>query len=65
MQTYNPAKYNALRAKIMDDPATHNWVKEIIERLETHDIVDVIVDLSVVSKLFNEKWAEIKRAHAI
>ena len=45
------AQYNVLREAVLSSPATHEWIRELIVRLEGKDPVDVLNGLEVVARL--------------
>ena len=45
------AQYNVLREAVLSSPATHEWIREMIVRLEGKDPVDVLKGLEVLTKL--------------
>ena len=44
-------QYNVLRGAVLSSPATHEWIRELIVRLEGKDPVDVLNGLEVVARL--------------
>jgi hypothetical protein len=51
--------YEAQKELILNNPATHNWVKELIKTLDSKDICDVLDNLEMVEDLFNLKSNDI------
>ena len=44
-------QYNVLRGAVLSSPATHEWIRELIVRLEGKDPVDVLKGLEVLTNL--------------
>jgi hypothetical protein len=57
--------FKELKQEVINDPTVHNWVKDAIVKLDDHDIVDVLLDVGILHKLFHFKWEEIKEAAKI
>ena len=48
-------QYNVLRGAVLSSPATHEWIRELIVRLEGKDPVDVLNGLEVVARLMRTR----------
>jgi hypothetical protein len=48
--------YKDFRDKALNDPAIHNWVKDVIKTLDEKDVVDALHGLEFLQKLF--KWKQ-------
>jgi hypothetical protein len=57
--------YKDFRDKVLNDPATHDWVKDVIRAADKqNNVADVLYSLQFLQRLFNYKWEdELKRVN--
>jgi hypothetical protein len=56
-------KYQNFITQVKQQPTVHNWVKDIIDKLDDHDVVDVLGDLELLQSIFRVKLNDIKNQY--
>jgi hypothetical protein len=51
--------YKTLKTHINNNPAVHNWIKDVMNSLEDKDVVDVLKGLDLLKTVFKTKYEEI------
>ena len=52
-------KYQLFMKNVENQPSVHQWVKDVMKKLDDHDVVDVLHDLDLLKSIFQVKCNDI------